>query len=258
MNYSQLFDSTTNLLTKLQNKNGRKLAFNHIAVVCLLHQTPQMGIYSIAEREPASRATYKQERQKIREVLEQGFNIDELHNLCFDLQIDIEILRAANTNNLARELYLYMERHSKLDNLLELVAQERPHRFQLARDIPIVNKKALAIVIDLTKRPIMEDVCRYLEDSAGLDANFLLCQAPNGKRHIDPGNWNNFPKTFFKLIQDELSLGRATEYHIFVSAPGTIAFGLGAMWATVKDATIYHLDKNSYLPAIQISRELQN
>lgn len=36
-----------------------------------------------------------------------------------------------------------------------------------------------------------------------------------------------------------------------------MAFGLGAVWGTVNDATVYHWENNTYYPVMKIDRKLR-
>jgi len=36
-----------------------------------------------------------------------------------------------------------------------------------------------------------------------------------------------------------------------------LAFGMGAVWGTVSEATFYHWGGKNYFPAVQIDRELR-
>jgi hypothetical protein len=45
--------------------------------------------------------------------------------------------------------------------------------------------------------------------------------------------------------------------HIFLSTPLPLAFGLGSVWGTVDEATVYHWEKQTYYPAMKISRALR-
>lgn len=57
--------------------------------------------------------------------ISKGFNIEELNNLCFDLNIEYEELRGVTRSGKARELVAYM---SRLDRIYELVTECRELR----------------------------------------------------------------------------------------------------------------------------------
>jgi len=60
------------------------------------------------------------------ELLQQCFNLDEFHTLCFRLGVDFDSLEGGAKAGKARELVLYMTRHGRLDELIKAIQQERP------------------------------------------------------------------------------------------------------------------------------------
>ncbi|VAW37441.1 hypothetical protein MNBD_CHLOROFLEXI01-3359 [hydrothermal vent metagenome] len=71
--------------------------------------------------------TLLQNRIRLRELMVRYFNKAELEALCFDLGIDKDDLPNATKPELAQEIILYCERHSKLEKLLEICRKQRPH-----------------------------------------------------------------------------------------------------------------------------------
>jgi hypothetical protein len=45
--------------------------------------------------------------------------------------------------------------------------------------------------------------------------------------------------------------------HIFLATPVALAFGLGTVWGTVDEATIYHWNGREYKRVLEIKRELR-
>ncbi|GJM41968.1 MAG: hypothetical protein DHS20C20_22500 [Ardenticatenaceae bacterium] len=68
-----------------------------------------------------------QNRIRLRELMVRYFNKAELEALCFDLGIDKDNLPNATKPELAQEIILYCERHDRLDRLLEICREQRPH-----------------------------------------------------------------------------------------------------------------------------------
>lgn len=68
-----------------------------------------------------------QNRIRLRELMVRYFNKVELETLCFDLGIDKDELPNATKPELAQEIILYCERHDKLDKLLDICREQRPH-----------------------------------------------------------------------------------------------------------------------------------
>ncbi|MCA9955716.1 MAG: non-canonical purine NTP pyrophosphatase [Anaerolineales bacterium] len=71
--------------------------------------------------------TLLQNRIRLRELMVRYFNKAELETLCFDLGIDKDALPNATKPELAQEIILYCERHDKLERLLEICRDQRPH-----------------------------------------------------------------------------------------------------------------------------------
>mgnify|MGYP002624780024 FL=1 len=80
---------------------------------------------AVLEEEQAG--TLLQNRIRLRELMVRYFNKAELETLCFDLGIDKDNLPNATKPELAQEIILYCERHDKLERLLEICREQRPH-----------------------------------------------------------------------------------------------------------------------------------
>lgn len=63
---------------------------------------------------------------RLREVLDDHFNEEELRTLCYDLNVDYDNLPAQGKVNKARELIAYLERHGHIPKLLRMGEQLRP------------------------------------------------------------------------------------------------------------------------------------
>ncbi|MCA9994773.1 MAG: HEAT repeat domain-containing protein, partial [Anaerolineales bacterium] len=73
--------------------------------------------------------------KRISEIIENHFNIDELHDLCFLLQIDYDALGGIGKRGKIRELIMYCERHERLPELVKAVSARRPNvDLSLTRD----------------------------------------------------------------------------------------------------------------------------
>lgn len=55
-----------------------------------------------------------------------SFNLDEVRQICFDLDVNYEELPAASLSGKCRELYLFMERRGDLGRLVAVCQTERP------------------------------------------------------------------------------------------------------------------------------------
>lgn len=65
--------------------------------------------------------------QTLRRALDEGYNSDELRDLCFELGIDYEDLPGETQSARARELVLYARRHNLTAQVVALVMAARPH-----------------------------------------------------------------------------------------------------------------------------------
>ena len=71
--------------------------------------------------------TLLQNRIRLRELMVRYFNKSELDILCSDVGIDKDELPNATKSEMAQEIILYSERHGRLERLLELCREQRPH-----------------------------------------------------------------------------------------------------------------------------------
>jgi hypothetical protein len=61
----------------------------------------------------------------LRRVLVQYFDLEELRTLCFDLQIDFDLLPGSGKGEKTRELVIYWQKRNQLDRLVEAIRYER-------------------------------------------------------------------------------------------------------------------------------------
>jgi tetratricopeptide (TPR) repeat protein len=70
---------------------------------------------------------YKVSLGELREILKGYFDDDELHDLCFDLGVDYEVLPGQAKGAKARELVAHCYRHGLIPKLIRTGSQYRPH-----------------------------------------------------------------------------------------------------------------------------------
>ena len=63
---------------------------------------------------------------QLHQILVDQFDMEELHDLCFSLDVDFDNLRGQGKSGKARELVLYMKRHNQLDRLVATIKTLRP------------------------------------------------------------------------------------------------------------------------------------
>ncbi len=85
------------------------------------------GQVSEARRPASVVETPKQvERTKLRRILDTHFNVGELRDLCFDLDIKYDNLSGDGKKEKARELIEYCERHGRITELVKTCYNLRP------------------------------------------------------------------------------------------------------------------------------------
>lgn len=65
--------------------------------------------------------------EHLRLALIEYFSLDEIRDLCFTLNIDFDALAGQGKANKARELVIYLQHRGRIDELIALGRQQRPH-----------------------------------------------------------------------------------------------------------------------------------
>lgn len=128
--------------------------------------------------------------------------------------------------------------------------------------VEIMPKADVAVLVDINRR-MLQDVANYL-DGQGIDANLVIVTndpAYSDKvRFLDaqaPDEWEELVQDFNSAIGIiKHAVGNA-RLHFFLSTPLALAFGLGSVWGTVDEATVYHWEEDTYQPSMKISRWLR-
>lgn len=126
----------------------------------------------------------------------------------------------------------------------------------------IVKKKNAAIVVEIS-RPAVQDAAHFLEKKK-MDANLVVITAAKGEAQSLNGLDENKPGMWFEMVQEfsdainaiKTEMG-SVHLHIFLATPVALAFGLGTVWGTVDEATIYHWNGREYKRVLEIKRELR-
>jgi hypothetical protein len=66
-------------------------------------------------------------RTQLRENLERAFSLEELRTLCSDLGVDFDLLPSSDKGAMAREMITYLERRSRIPELIALCWARRPN-----------------------------------------------------------------------------------------------------------------------------------
>ena len=62
----------------------------------------------------------------LKRILIEHFNMEELESLCFDIDVDFEVLSGENKEKKVIELVKYVKRRNAMDKLIDAAKTERP------------------------------------------------------------------------------------------------------------------------------------
>lgn len=129
-------------------------------------------------------------------------------------------------------------------------------------ELPVTTKSDVALLVDINRR-MLQDVARFL-DEQDIDADLIVVTndpAYSGKiKFLDPrdaSEWTDLVKEFNAAMNAVKHAAGGARVHVFLSTPLPLAFGCGSVWGTVDEATVYHYEKGTYFPVLQVSRELR-
>ncbi len=127
---------------------------------------------------------------------------------------------------------------------------------------PIATKADVAILVDINRR-MLQDAARFLDEKK-IDADIIIVtndpEYSDKIKFIDPNNpaeWESLVKEFTTAMNAIKRAVGGARIHIFLSTTLAQAFAFGAVWGTVDEATVYHWEKQTYYPAMRISRGLR-
>jgi hypothetical protein len=138
----------------------------------------------------------------------------------------------------------------------------KPARVKTGTSERIAVKKNVAIVVEVS-RPAVQDAARFLQRKK-MDANLIVVTRIKKQGQSAEGLDEDDPKVWFEMVQEfstaidaiKREMG-AVHMHIFMATPVALAFGLGAVWGTVDEATIYHWNSREYKRVLEIRRDLR-
>ncbi|MDR3573120.1 MAG: SAVED domain-containing protein [Anaerolineaceae bacterium] len=131
-----------------------------------------------------------------------------------------------------------------------------------AKRIRPSKRPNVAILVDINQRTL-RNVASYL-DKEKIQAEFVIVTndpsygiQPKRLDVNNPDEWTEIIREFCTVMNGiKFNVGDAN-VHIFLAAPLPIAFGMGTVWGTVNNATIYHWENETYNPVVKISRDLR-
>jgi hypothetical protein len=122
MNNSQLVQAGLSLMEQISEHDP--VAVGDTAVLQRLDpQNSKLTAWLIAERQ--SSETEERDVLRLFRQIEAGFDESELAGLCFELGVDMENLNGHNRLDKIRSLVTYMQRRSRLPDLVERCARIR-------------------------------------------------------------------------------------------------------------------------------------
>jgi hypothetical protein len=113
---------------------------------------------------------------------------------------------------------------------------------------PVKLHDDVAIVVEIT-RPAVATVKRFL-DQAKIDANIVVIrsaklgedQALQMLDDAKPAEWAEVVKTFRKQVEAIVNKGGVQRrFHVFISGPAALSFGLGSVVSTLYNMHVYNL-----------------
>jgi hypothetical protein len=258
MNNQTLIKEGLALLEQIDAHNPT--AAGPTAVSHRLHTTPELTTTLIARRQAEGDVAHANLVQLF-EKIDRYFDEEELRELCFYLQVDDENFGDAGKRAQARKLVKLMDRHGRLSELAAAVSKRRPRVSwqappQQFGGVDVATPLNVAVVVDVT-RPTLRDVARFMDEEETA-VNVLLLRQTNPGAFLKPNaSWNGLVHAFSRSMNAAKQSFGGAETHFFLSAPGALIFGLGCIWSTVDEATVYHYEKGRYYPVLTVSRALR-
>ena len=194
------------------------------------------------------------------EKMRGAFNLQEVKAICFELPgVDFEEIAGSVKSEKLQELIRFMQRQNRLPELIKICGRHnRSIEEEWEPDPNGINEMSgvrqtvdLAIVIDIA-RPILHSVGSYL-DQINLESNMIHLTATGGRLISPDIGWEPFFSSFSELMNQIKREFGSPKLHFFLSAPGPLLFGFGAIMGTVDDVLTYHFQDGSYFP-IEIKR----
>ena len=158
--------------------------------------------------------------------------------------------------------YLLQKGAKSLSILITSAKKKRAGRKGPKEEVPSLSKNDVAIIVDINNR-IVGNVEAYLK-AKKIDADLIVIT--NDTSYSDeirslnvrkPKEWQDLAREFKAHSQKIKRLVGDAKVHIFLAAPLPLVFGMGAVWGTVDEATVYHWENKTYHPVMKIERGLR-
>ncbi|HAS47296.1 MAG TPA: hypothetical protein DCS93_42865 [Microscillaceae bacterium] len=121
-------------------------------------------------------------------------------------------------------------------------------------------KPEIAFVVEVT-RNVMPDVKKYIQKRS-MNASIIHVTTPEDESQLDADmreDWHDFIREFSRIMEGVQQQISPRKTHIFISAPASLALGIGCTIGNVKRPHIYHYDNKtqSYKLVIIADNELR-
>lgn len=160
-------------------------------------------------------------------------------------------------------LSTYVVGKKKKQKAPSIVSKAKSHARTITKPADEISaKKHVAIVVEVSRSAVM-DATRYLKEKK-IDSNLVVITTIKDYNRPVEGLDENKPKMWFEMVQEfsaaidaiKREMG-AVHMHIFLATPVALAYGLGTVWGTVDQATVYHWNSKEYKRVLEIKRELR-
>ncbi len=107
-------------------------------------------------------------------------------------------------------------------------------------------KDEVVLILDISA-PCVPNVYHFLEKK-NIDASVFIIRNKNGQRIIDPydrGQWERVVKDFSRLVRSIYEEVAVNKLHVFISAPSSLAFGIGCVLRNIHRPYVYNYNKTT-------------
>ena len=85
------------------------------------------GKATLKPRSDLSRRHFsRRDMARLRNIIDKYFDTEDIHNLCFQMDVDYDSLPGEGKSDKARELVLYLQRREQISELVDTVRRDRP------------------------------------------------------------------------------------------------------------------------------------
>lgn len=182
--------------------------------------------------------------------LKNCFDLNDLQDLCFKLSIRYEDLAGNNLSAKARELIVYMRQRSRLAELQQVIAQERPN---IAEQLHLAASERQQISLELASARSLDGVSGDAEKAIRRQQLPITRRIQVGIADVsDESHAQSIAKQLRALIVDLRDGGYRQPIHLFAALPVGLAIMLGCQLNACGPIQLYEYNKDGdklYYPA---------